>query len=201
MTGFRFVAAAALAVGAALSAVPNAGAEPPAGPPADAMLLNVDEVRGIVGGNANLAPADPVNRPGGQHQYDAQYPAECYGLFNQDVAFQSGFTQFASVTYPGPASRAVTQAVAVYPNSRSARAALTALGKSLTACSNLGVADLSVTTQVLDQSTFAVCQAQCATLYRAAGPVLIGVDAARFGDSDRIATAVLQQITGRADAV
>ena len=58
MTGFRFVAAAALAVGAALGAVPNAGAEPPAGPPADAMLLNVDEVRGIVGGNADLAPAD-----------------------------------------------------------------------------------------------------------------------------------------------
>ena len=197
MTGIRFVAAAALALFAALGAAPNAGAEPAAG----AMLLNVDEVRGIVGGNADLAPADPVNRPGGQHQYDAQYPAECYGLFNQDVAFQSGYTQFASVTYPGPANRTVTQAVAVYPNSRSARAALTALGKSLTACSNLGVADLSVTTQVLDQSTFAVCQAQCATLYRAAGPVLIGVDAARFGDSDRIATAVLQQVTGRADAV
>ena len=197
MTGIRFVAAAALALFAALGAAPNAGAEPAAG----AMLLNVDEVRGIVGGNADLAPADPVNRPGGQHQYDAQYPAECYGLFNQDVAFQSGYTQFASVTYPGPANRTVTQAVAVYPNSRSARAALTALGKSLTACSNLGVADLSVTTQVLDQSTFAVCQAQCATLYRAAGPVLIGVDAARFGDSDRIATAVLRQITGRADAV
>lgn len=197
MTGIRFVAAAALAVFAALGAAPNAGAEPAAG----AMLLNVDEVRGIVGGNADLAPAEPISRPGGQHQYDAQYPAECYGLFNQDVAFQSGYTQFASVTYPGPANRTVTQAVAVYPNSRSARAALTALGKSLTACSNLGVADLSVTTQVLDQSTFAVCQAQCATLYRAAGPVLIGVDAARFGDSDRIATAVLQQITGRADAV
>ena len=197
MTGIRLVAAAALAVCAALGAAPNAGAEPAAG----AMLLNVDEVRGIIGGNAELAPAEPVSRPGGQHQYDAQYPVECHGLFNQDVAFQSGYTQFASVTYPGPANRTVTQAVAVYPNSRSARAALTALGKSLTACSNLGVADLSVTTQVLDQSTFAVCQAQCATLYRAAGPVLIGVDAARFGDSDRIATAVLQQITGRADAV
>ena len=196
MTGIRLVAAAALAVCAALGAAPNAGAEPAAG----AMLLNVDEVRGIIGGNAELAPAEPVSRPGGQHQYDAQYPAECHGLFNQDVAFAGGYTQFASVTYPGPANRTVTQAVAVYPNSRSARAALTALGKSLTACSGLAASDLSVTTQVLDQGTFAVCQAQCATLYRAAGPVLIGVDATRFGDSDRIATAVLQRITGRADA-
>ena len=30
--------------------------------------------------------------------------------------------------------------------------------------------------------------------------MLIGVDAERFGDSDRIATAVLQQITGRVKA-
>ena len=59
---------------------------------------------------------------------------------------------------------------------------------------------LQITAQVLDRTTFAVCQAQCSTLYRAQGPVLIGVDAVRFGDSDRIATAVLQQITGRVKA-
>jgi hypothetical protein len=50
---------------------------------------------------------------------------------------------------------------------------------------------------VLDQDTFALCQAQCSTLYRAAGSALIGVNALRFGDSDRIATAVLQRISSR----
>jgi hypothetical protein len=55
----------------------------------------------------------------------------------------------------------------------------------------------AVTTQVLDQDTFALCQAQCSTLYRADGSALIGVNALRFGDSDRIATAVLQRISSR----
>jgi hypothetical protein len=118
-------------------------------------------------------------------------------VFNQDVAFSPGFTDFRSVTYAGPADRAVTQAVAVYPDSRSARAALTKLGSALKACSDLQVPDLAVTTQVLDQDTFALCQAQCSTLYRADGSALIGVNALRFGDSDRIATAVLQRISSR----
>ena len=118
-------------------------------------------------------------------------------MFNQDVAFRPGFSDFRSVTYAGPADRSVTQAVAVYPDSRSARAALTTLGAALKACSDLQVPDLTVTTQVLDPNTFALCQAQCSTLYRAEGPVLIGVNALRFGDSDRIATAVMQKISSR----
>ena len=88
----------------------------------------------------------------------------------------------------------------MYPDDASARAALTRLGKALNACSELSVPNMAITAQVLDQKTFAVCQAQCSTLYRAAGPVLIGVDAVRFGDSDRIATLILQQITGRVKA-
>ena len=88
----------------------------------------------------------------------------------------------------------------MYPNSSAARAALTRLGKALNACSELGVPGMAITAQILDRATFAVCEEQCATLYRAAGPVLIGVDAVQFGDSDRIATAVLQQISGRVAA-
>jgi hypothetical protein len=166
---------------------------------APALVLSVEDVRAIAG-NADLSPGPSSGQPVGQHQYDAQYPGECHAVFNQDDAFASGFTQVHTVTYTGPANRSVTQAVAVYPGSADARSALTRLGKQLTACSQLPSSNMTITTQVLDSKTFAVCQAQCSTIYRAVGPVLIGVDASRFGDSDRIATAVLAQITGRADA-
>jgi hypothetical protein len=165
-------------------------------PPAPAMVLSVEDVRTIAG-NTDLVPGEQLDRPGGQHQYDGQYPAACGAVLNQDVAFAGGFTEFRSVTYNGAASRSVVQAVAVYPDASAARAALTAVGSSLRACSELGSPAMAVTTQVLDQKTFALCQTQCATMYRAEGPVLISVSASRFGDSDRIATAVLQQITNR----
>ena len=189
----ELLAATALLAGCALVAAPVAGADPGA---ADPLVLSVEDVRAIAG-NADLTPGPLLDAPGGQHQFDAQYPSQCHAVFNQDVAFSPGFTDFRSVTFAGPADRAVTQAVAVYPDSRSARAALTTLGSALKACSDLQVPDLAVTTQVLDQDTFALCQAQCSTLYRAAGSALIGVNALRFGDSDRIATAVLQRISSR----
>jgi hypothetical protein len=189
----ELLAATALLAGCALVAAPVAGADPGA---ADPLVLSVEDVRAIAG-NADLTPGPLLDAPGGQHQFDAQYPSQCHAVFNQDVAFSPGFTDFRSVTYAGPADRAVTQAVAVYPDSRSARAALTTLGSALKACSDLQVSDLAVTTQVLDQDTFALCQAQCSTLYRADGSALISVNALRFGDSDRIATAVLQQISSR----
>lgn len=189
----ELLAAAALLAGCTLVAAPVAGADPAA---ADPLVLSVEDVRAIAG-NADLTPGPLLDAPGSQRQFDAQYPSQCHAVYNQDVAFRPGFSAFRSVTYAGPADRAVTQAVAVYPDSRSARAALTTLGSALKACSDLQVPDLTVTTQVLDQDTFALCQAQCATLYRAAGPVLIGVNALRFGDSDRIATAVLAQISSR----
>ena len=191
------ITTAVLAICLQAGAAPAAHADPV--PAADPLILSVEDVRAI-SGNADLAPGAPVDRPGGQHQFDAQYPSECHGMLNQDVAFAGGFSQFRSVSYDGPANRSVTQAVAVYPDSAAARAALTRLGKALNACSELGVPNMAITAQVLDRTTFAVCQAQCSTLYRAEGPVLIGVDAERFGDSDRIATAVLQQITGRVKA-
>ncbi len=179
-----------------LGALPTAGADPG---PADPLVISVEDVR-LIAGNNDLTPGPLLDAPGGQHQFDAQYPSQCHAVFNQDVAFGPGFSDFRSVTYSGPADRTVTQAVAVYPDSRSARTALTNLGSSLKACSDLHLPDMQFNTQVLDQNTFALCQAQCATLYRAAGPVLIGVNATRFGDSDRIATTVLQQISTRADA-
>jgi hypothetical protein len=165
-------------------------------PPAPALMISVEDVR-VIAGITDLNPGEQLDRPGGQHQYDGQYPAACGAVLNQDVAFASGFNEFRSVTFNGAASRSVTQAVAVYPDPAAARAALTAVGSALKACSELGASNMAVTTQVLDQKTFALCQTQCATIYRAEGPVLISVSASRFGDSDRIATAVLQRITNR----
>ncbi|MGI9126468.1 MAG: sensor domain-containing protein [Mycobacterium sp.] len=188
--------AAAMTLGIGLAAAPVAAADP-----VDTLLLNVDEVRGIVATNADLTGAPPVDQPAGQHQYDADYPPECHAVFDQDVAFAGGYNQFRSVTYTGPSNAAVTQAVAVYQNATTARDALTTVGQALNACSESHPANLAVTTQVLDRATFALCQAQCSTIYRQSGPVLIAVSAVRFGDSDRIATAVLQQVTGRAKAL
>lgn len=171
---------------------PTAGAEPP---PAAALVLSVEDVR-VIAGNTDLMPSEQLDQPGSQ-QVDAQYPGECRAVFDQDAAFAGGFSQFRSVSYSGPANRTVTQAVAVYPNSKTAREALTSVGMALKACSELGAPGVAVTTQLLDAKTFALCQAQCSTIYRAAGPVLIAVNAIRFGDSDRIATTIVQQITGR----
>jgi hypothetical protein len=185
----EYMAAAALVM--TLVAAPTAGAEPAA-----TLVLSVEDVR-VITGNADLSPGPLAEQPSVQNQYDDQYPSPCHPVFDQSAAFTGGYTEFRSVTYSGPANRTVTQSVAVYPDSASARAALTTLGTSLKACSDLGLSNLAVTTQVLDPKTFALCLAQCATIYRAAGPVLIGVNAVRFGDSDRIATAVLQQITTR----
>ena len=191
----EILATAALLTCSTFLTAPTAAADPGA---ADPLVISVEDVRALAGNN-DLTPGPLLDAPGGQHQFDAQYPGTCHGVFNQDVAFSPGFSDFRSVTYTGPADRAVTQAVAVYPDSGAARAALTSLGSALKACSELQVPDLTVTTQALDQNTFALCQAQCSTLYRAAGPVLIGVNATRFGDSDRIATTVLQKITTRVD--
>lgn len=177
----------------------RAGADP--GPPAlsaDALILSLPDVSGIVGAaDLTSRPLFDVHEPRGDHQYDGQYPSQCHAIFDQDAAFGATLSQFRSVQYSGAANRAVTQAVGVYPSRDAARAALVNLAINLQACSDLHVPDMAITVQKLDNSSIAVCQTQCATLYRQAGPVLIGVDAVHFGDSDRIATAVLKQISAR----
>ncbi len=204
MTAIRelITTAATLAACAALAAAPGAGADPEAAvPSADPLVLSVEEVGGIAG-NAVLTP-DPaldLHQPGGKHEFDAKYPPVCHPVFDQDVAFGK-YGQFRSVTYTGAANMSVTQAVAIYPSGMDAKVALKNLNDALMACSNQNIPDMTFTTQVLDPLTLAVCFKQCATIYRVVGPALIGVSAERFGDSDRIATAVLQQITGRAKAL
>ena len=180
----------------------RAAAEP--GPPAqsaDSLILSLEDVSGIVG-VSDLAPQSllDLHQPRGMHQYDSEYPSQCQPVFDQDVAFGSNYSQFRSVSYSGAANRAVTQAVGIYPSADAARAALIRLATGLSACSDLHVPKMEPTVQQLDRSTLAVCFTQCATLYRAVGPVLIGVDAVHFGDSDRIATTVLKQIADRVAA-
>jgi len=190
------VAAAFLHVGA----TPIAAADPP-GPNPDPAILSVEEV-GAIAGNTGLTsdPALDLRRPGGNHQYDGQYPADCLAVFDQDVAF-ANTGPFRSVTYTGAANRSVTQAVGIYPSGIDAKAALGDLATSLLACSSQGIDNMSFTVQVLDPTTMALCFSQCSTIYRVSGPALIGVAAERFGDSDRIATAVMQQVAARAKAL
>lgn len=199
MTGLREFITAATVVAACLPAAPIAAADP-ALPNPDPMILSVEDVGAIAGYTGLTAdPALDVRRPGGNHQYDAQYPAVCHPVFDQDVAF-GDVGPFRSVTYTGAANRSVTQAVGVYPSDKAAEAALKNLATSLLACSNQNVENMAFTLQVLNATTAALCFSQCSTIYRLVGPVLISVDAQRFGDSDRIATAVLQQVAARAPA-
>lgn len=193
----RFIALGVLLLGGSIGAQAGAAPADPA-QSADSLILSLPDVSGIVGVNDLTSnPLFDVRQPRGDHQYDGQYPSPCHVIFDQDAAFGGSFTQFRSVQYSGAANRAVTQAVAVYPSPGAARSALIELANALQACSDLHVPDMAITAQKLDNSSLAVCQTQCATLYRAAGPVLIGVDAVHFGDSDRIATTVLKQISAR----
>lgn len=169
-----------------------------ADPNPDPLILSVEEV-GAISANTGLVadPARDLRHPAGNHQLDAQYPPDCHALFNQDDAF-TGVGPFRSVTYTGAANRAITQAVGIYPSGIDAKSALRTLATNLLSCANANVENLSFSLQVLDPTTVAVCFSQCSTLYRVSGPALIGVTAERFGDSDRIATAVIQQIAARA---
>jgi hypothetical protein len=196
VTGIRRFITAATLLTACLQfcPAPVAGADPNPDP----LVLSVEEV-GAIAGNTGLAvdPARDLHRPAGNHQYDGQYPAECHAMFDQDVAF-ANTGPFRSVTYTGAANRSVTQAVGIYPSGIDAKAALRKLGTDLLACSDDNVANMAFSLQVLDPTTVAVCFSQCSTLYRVSGPALIGVTAERFGDSDRIATTVMQQVAARA---
>jgi len=193
----RFIGLGVLLLGGSIGAQAGAAPADPA-QSADSLILSLPDVSGIVGVNDLTSnPLFDVRQPRGDHQYDGQYPSPCHVIFDQDAAFGGSFTQFRSVQYSGAANRAVTQAVAVYPSPGAARSALIELANALQACSDLHVPDMAITAQKLDNSSLAVCQTQCAMLYRAAGPVLIGVDAVHFGDSDRIATTVLKQISAR----
>jgi hypothetical protein len=187
----------AVLAAAFLGTAPVAAADPNPDP----LILSVEEV-GALSGYTGLVPdpAQDVRKPGGNHQYDAQYPAACHAVFDQDVAF-AGVGPFHSVTYTGTANRSITQAVGIYPSGNDAKLALKNLADSLLACSSQNVPNLSLTVQVLDALTMAVCFSQCSTLYRVTGPALLAVDAEKFGDSDRIATTVMQQMASRAKAL
>lgn len=200
MTGIRELATAASALGVCMLlgigvGTPGAAADPPN---VDPLILSVEEVGAIAGYTGLTAdPALDVRAPGGNHQFDAQYPAVCHAVFDQDVAF-AGAGPFRSVTYSGAANRSITQAVGVYGSGIDAKGALKELAVSLLACSEQNVENMSFTVQVLDSTTVALCFSQCSTIYRVTGPALIGIDAQRFGDSDRIATAVVTQVAARA---
>ncbi len=193
----RFITAAAV-VAACLPFGPVAVAG--ADPNPDLLMLSVEEV-GAVSGNTGMVadPARDLRRPGSNRQFDGRYPTACRAMFNQDVAFANA-GPFRSVTYTAAANQALTQAAGVYPSGIDAKSALRTLATNLLACSNDGQANLSFGVQVLDPNTVAVCFSQCSTLYRVSGPVLMGVSAERFGDSDRIATVVMGQLVARAKA-
>jgi hypothetical protein len=176
--------------------------EPDSGITADSLILGVDDVRRIAGfAGLTSEPALDLRQPG---HSDSGAPAPCRIVFDQEVTFDGGWTQFRSVTYngennagPAPVINGVAQAVGIYPDDAAAHTAFDRLVPALTACSTLHARYYDFTVQRRDPSTVALCYDQCSSMYRVKSSVLINVEVSQFKQSERIARTVLQNIADR----
>lgn len=199
----RLIAVALVAACAHRGGPATANAQPrPSNLNADSLIVSIEDVRRIAGtSDLDSVSQFDVGKPGGLHQYDAQYPSQCHILFDQDVAFGGDYTQFRSADYAGAGNREVTQAVGVYPSRDVARAAFDRAAAALTGCSDQHVPDFSFTARKLDPSTVAGCfDGECQYIFRVRDSVLIEVDVVHFDNGQRIASTVLQTISDRIPA-
>lgn len=167
---------------------------------ADALILSADEVRSIADFfDMNPVPVLDVRAPTVDHGRDFQFPAQCRADFDQDVTYAPGWTQFRSVTYSGPANKAVIQSIGIYPDSGAALQALSQLGDQLSACSDLHSPAFPFETHRQDSSTVAWCFGDgCPILYHVKSSALIGVKVAHFPPTaGRTAAQLLQTISDR----
>ncbi len=93
--------------------------------------------------------------------------------------------------------QSVSQAVAVYPDSHTARGALHQLESSLQACIDLHDADYDFALDKPDPSTLRITAEAWSHVYREKSSVLISVGVVGLEPAERIATAILQTTTDR----
>ncbi|WP_169726301.1 sensor domain-containing protein [Mycobacterium riyadhense] len=180
----------------------------PSSPPvsrADALIVSVEDVRRIANFEELTAHshADLRQPPQG----DLNAPGPCRAAGTSDVTFGSGWSEFRSAGYHGitddlkpggPAMiQSVSQAVAVYPDSHTARGALHQLESSLQACIDLHDADYDFALDKPDPSTLRITAEAWSHVYREKSSVLISVGVVGLEPAERIATAILQTTTDR----
>ena len=173
----------------------TATASPPPSIDPDTLIVSVEDVARIA--HFDDLTSDPQLDRRAPGDLDAQSPAPCRAVFDQQAAFGEGWTRFRSVWYSGANNKGVTQAVAVYPSDDAARNAFDRVSSALTACSALHADGFDFTTRKPSASTVSACFEQCRVMYRWKSSVLIDVSVQHFSDSERIANEVANAIADR----
>lgn len=171
----------------------------------DALMVGVEEVRRIANfdGLRPQTHAD-LHQPS---QGNVNAPGLCRAVGNSDLTFGSGWTQFRGVAHsgatdslvPGGATpfTEVSQAVAVYPDAGTARAALARLTSSLTECASWHDEIYDFAVHRPDDSTLQLRSAGWSHVYRVKSSVLMSIGVSGLEPTEQIATTVLDTITGR----
>ena len=170
----------------------------------DGFIVSVDDVRRIANAD-DLAPhaADLHSPPQG----DVNAPGPCRAVGHSDLTFGTGWQEFRSAGYNGvtddtlPGGNSlineVTQAVARYPNSSTARGAFHKLDTMLQACADLHDANYDFTLDRPDSSTLRISAPDWSHLYRERSGVLISVGVVGLVSAEQIANTILQMIADR----
>ncbi|ORX19084.1 hypothetical protein AWC27_16700 [Mycobacterium szulgai] len=185
------------------SVAANPTAKPGSG--ADALIVSVEDVRRIANSEELTAHAHAdVRQP---PQGDINAPGPCRAAGTSDLTFGSGWSEFRSAGYHGitddlkpggPAMiQSVSQAVAVYPDSKTARSALRQLESALQDCIALGDANYNFTLDKPDDSTLRLTADAWSHVYREKSSVLMSVGVVGLEPAGRIATTILQTTTDR----
>ncbi|WP_375488030.1 sensor domain-containing protein [uncultured Mycobacterium sp.] len=173
---------------------------------ADALIVSVDDLRRIAGIDTLApGPGSEVHQP--RHKR-SDLPGTCQAVFDQQAAFDGGWAQFDSVTYSadfyngvgqvqvrGVAS--VTQAVAVYRDEVTARAAFDRLAPLLTACPSLHLENYDFTVDKSEPATVVLKSNAWEVIYRLKSSVLINVAEVGLPQPEQSARTVVQRIGER----
>ncbi|ODR01096.1 hypothetical protein BST27_01270 [Mycobacterium intermedium] len=171
----------------------------------DALIVSVEDVRRIADYDELTTHGRETmrNPPPG----DLNAPGPCRAAGTSDVTFAGGWNEFRSAGYSGvsddidPGGSAlvgsVSQAVAIYPDERTARSALDRLLSSLQACVDLHDPHYDFKVDKSDATTVRITDQGWSHFYRAKNAVLISVGVVGIEPAERIASDVLQVVTDR----
>ncbi|MDC8973238.1 sensor domain-containing protein [Mycobacterium marinum] len=170
----------------------------------DSLIVGIDDVRRIASfDDLTSEPGSDVSSP---RHVDSDAPGPCRAVFDQNVAFGSGWAQFRSVTYNGTANTGpgqphmvvvVAQGIGIYPDEDAARDAFDRLVPALTACSDMHVRHYDFTVVQPNPSTVALKSDRWDVMYRVQSSVLIDVAVLGLPQSEQTANAVVDAITDR----
>ncbi|WP_081287606.1 sensor domain-containing protein [Mycobacterium asiaticum] len=196
--------AIATLAGCSHSATP-ASPSPTPGSRADALIVSIDDVRRI----ANYEELTAHTHADLRHPppSDLNAPGPCRAAGISDVTFGTGWSEFRSAGYHGitddlkpggPAMiQTVSQAVALYPNSSTARGVLRQLDSSLQDCVDLHDPNFDFTLDRPDSSTVRINARAWSHIYRVKSGVLMSIGVLGLEPADQIAGTILQNAMDR----